>query len=334
MKRWLTAIAVAALILAVCAVQNLAQGGQARLRVVQASPDAPPLDVAVDGNTTFPDLAYKDITDYTSVEAGSRTVTFVPTGGDQAPLIEIGVDLQADTDYTIVAVGTADSIEAVVLVDDNTPPAPGQARVRFMHASPDAPAVNVRVQSGPVLWSNVEFKGVGNYLSTNAGTVTLEVLDASTNQVVLTVPNTTLNACSVYSIYAVGLTSGEPPLEAITSTDATTTCAAPAAGATATPGSAATLVPTVRATSGAPVGTPGTPGATVTGTKTATKAPTKGTATKAPTKGTATKAPTKAPTKAAPTTAPTSGGGAPTTAPQTTAPQATVPSGGGSPQNP
>ena len=306
MRRWLMAVTALAMILAVGAIPSLAQAGQARLRVVHASPDAPPVDVVVDGNTAFSNVAYKDITDYRSFAAGARNVTFVPTNGDQAAVINIDVDLQADTDYTVVAVGELASIEALVLVDDNSAPATGQARVRFVHASPDAPAVNVRLQGGSELWSNVEFKGVGNYLSTNAGTVTLEVLDAGTNQVVLTVPNTTLNACNVYTIYAVGLTSGEPPLEAITSTDATTTCATPGAGATATPGSAATVAPTVRATSaGAPAGTPGTPGATVTGAKTATKAPTKGTATKAPTKGTATKAPTKkgtvtkAPTEAA-----------------------------------
>lgn len=257
MKRWIVTLAVLALVAAAGVLPSLAQDNQARLRAVHASPGGPPVDVVVNGNTAFPGVAYKDISDYAPVDAGAAQVQVMPAGGNQTALIDATIDLQANADYTMVAVGEPENIEPLVLVDDNTPPAPGQARVRFVHASPNAPAVDVAVQGGQVLFSNVSFKGVGNYVSVPAGTVTLEVRAAGSDQVVLTVPNVALAECTVYTIYAVGLVDGQPPLEAITSTDATTTCAAPAAGATATPAAAQTVPATVGAvTPGARTGTP------------------------------------------------------------------------------
>lgn len=280
MKRWLMAITVLTLVLAAGVIPNLAQGDQGRLRAVHASPDAPPVDVVVNDNTLFPQVEYKGISDYAPVDAGSAQLSLVPTDGDSA-VLDATVDLEANTDYTLVAVGMADELEPLVLVDDNTPPAPGQARVRFVHASPDAPAVNVAVEGGQELFSDVEFKGVGNYMSVDAGTVNLEVRDAASDEALLTVPNVSLPECSVVTIYAVGLAEGDPPLEAITSTDAETTCAEPAAGATPTPGSAQTVPATV--TGGVPAGRTGTPGAGQTVTRTVTGAPTTVTVTKMPT---------------------------------------------------
>ena len=89
-------------------------------------------------------------------------------------MIEADLDLQNNTDYTIVALNTLANIEPLVLVDNNSMPAAGKAHVRFVHASPDAPAVDIAVTGGPVLFGNVSFKGVGDYLPVDAGTYDLE----------------------------------------------------------------------------------------------------------------------------------------------------------------
>jgi hypothetical protein len=197
----------------------LAQG-QAQVRVVHSSPDAPAVDVWVNDAEAFSDVAYREITDYASLDAATYTVKVVPADATEPVVIEADLDLAADADYTVVAVGELAAIEPLVLVDNNSLPAAGKAHVRFVHASPDAPSVDVAVQGGPVLFSDVAFKGVGDYLPVDAGTYDLEVRLAGTETVALSVPGVALADHTVYTIFAMGLAGGDPALEAVSSVDA------------------------------------------------------------------------------------------------------------------
>jgi hypothetical protein len=107
----------------------------------------------------------------------------------------------------------------VIYVDDNTLPAAGKAHVRFIHLSPDAPAVDVAVTSGPILFSNVAFKEASSYLPVDAGTYDLQVRLAGTTTVALSVPGVTLDAGKVYTVFAEGLATGTPALQAVLTVD-------------------------------------------------------------------------------------------------------------------
>ena len=220
MKRFLAVTAVLVLSLAL-SVTAMADGHEARVRVVHASPDAPAVDVWVNGAVAFSNAPFKGITDYAKLEPGSYSVQVTPTGATEPIVIDANLDLATQTDYTVVAVGQLANIEPLVLVDNNSAPAAGKAHVRFVHASPDAPAVDIAVANGgPVLFSNVEFKGVGDYLPVDAGTYDLEVRVAGTDTVALSVPGVALADSTVYTVFAMGLAGGEPALTAVPSMDA------------------------------------------------------------------------------------------------------------------
>jgi len=199
----------------------LADGHLARVRVVHASPDAPAVDVLVNDGIAFENAPFKGITDYASLESDTYNVKVVPTGATEPVVIEADLTLAEATDYTVVALNTLDNIEPLVLVDNNSQPAAGKAHVRFVHASPDAPAVDIAVaDGGPVLFSNIAFKEVGDYLPVDAGTYDLEVRVAGTETVALEVPGLSLTEGTVYTVFAMGLAGGEPALTAIPSSDA------------------------------------------------------------------------------------------------------------------
>jgi hypothetical protein len=220
MKRLFVISAVLVLSLALV-TSAMAADGMARVRVVHASPDAPAVDVWVNGAVAFSNAPFKGITSYAELAPGSYQVQVSPTGATEPIVIDATLDLAADTDYTVVAVGTLDSIEPLVLVDNNSAPAAGKAHVRFVHASPDAPAVDIAVANGgPVLFSNVAFKGTGDYLPVDAGTYDLEVRLAGTDTVALSVPGVSLEEGKVYTVFAMGLAGGEPALTAVPSVDA------------------------------------------------------------------------------------------------------------------
>lgn len=220
MKRF-TAVATV-LILALALAGSAFAQAQARVRVVHASPDAPAVDVLVNDAVAFSNAPFKGITDYAALNPATYNVKVVPTGATE-PVV-IGADLTLEArDYTVVAVGRLADIEPLVLVDNNSAPAAGKAHVRFVHASPDAPAVDIAVKGGPVLFSNIAFKGVGDYLPVDAGTYDLEVRLAGTDTVALSVPGVALNNGTVYTIFAMGLAGGTPALQAVPSADAAPT---------------------------------------------------------------------------------------------------------------
>lgn len=217
---------VAMLVVAAMMVSALsAAAAGPRVRVVHASPDAPAVDVWVDGAQAFTNAPFKGITSYAGLTAGDHKVQVVPAGATEPTVISATLTLDNDKDYTVVAVGKLADIEPLVLVDNNSAPAAGKAHVRFVHASPDAPAVDIAVKGGPVIFSNVAFKGTGDYTPVDAGTYDLEVRLAGTETVALAVPGVKLDDGTVYTIFAMGLAGGEPTLTAVPSVDATHTSA-------------------------------------------------------------------------------------------------------------
>ena len=86
----------------------------ARVRVAHTSPDAPNVDVWVDGSLAFQDVAFEEVTDYAALPPGSYLVQVEPTGnGGAGPfVISETLILSAEKDYTVAAVNELASIEA------------------------------------------------------------------------------------------------------------------------------------------------------------------------------------------------------------------------------
>ncbi len=189
-----------------------------RVRAVHASPDAPAVDILVNGAPAFVNVPFGAVSDYATLPPGDYTIQVVPTGASAPVVIDADVTLAAGNDYTVAATDVLANITPLVLVDDNSAPAAGNAHVRFVHASPDAPAVDIAVAGGPVLFGDYEFGEFSPYTPVPAGTYDLEVRLAGTNTVALPLPDITLEAGTVYSAFAAGLV-GDGSLTALLSAD-------------------------------------------------------------------------------------------------------------------
>jgi len=190
----------------------------ADLRVVHASPDAPNVDVYVDGGLAFENLPFNDATVYASLLPGTYRIQVAPTG-TQTFVIDVDLPVEDDVDYTVVAVNEVAAIEPFVLVDDRE--LFEDARVRFFHASPDAPEVDVVVaDGGPVLFDDVEYLEEEGPISVAPGVYDLEVRVASTGDLVLELPGVQLDGGTVYSVFATGFAGGgQPALGALLTVD-------------------------------------------------------------------------------------------------------------------
>jgi hypothetical protein len=190
----------------------------AMVRVIHASPDAPAVDVWLDGEPAIQNLAFGQFTGHTPVPAGSHRVQVAPSGtAAGSAVIDATLELGAGKAYTVMATGRVAEIKPLVLEDERL--APSGSRARFVHASPDAPPVDIAVAGGgPVVMSNVGFGDNSGYQDVPSGDVPLEVRLAGTEQVVLSVPATFAGG-HAYTLAAVGLAGGQPALQALALND-------------------------------------------------------------------------------------------------------------------
>lgn len=156
---------------------------RAGLRAAHLSPDAPNVDVYVDGSKVLTDVPFKAVSDYLLINSGKRQLQINPTGS-MTPVIDVSLDITAMSSNTAAAVGFVAGIEPLAIADDLTPPAAGNAHIRVIHASPDAPNVDVYVDGAKVL-TDVPFKAVSNYLPLSAEAHTIQVNATGTSTTVI-----------------------------------------------------------------------------------------------------------------------------------------------------
>jgi hypothetical protein len=189
----------------------------ANLMVIHASPDAPAVDIFSDGIFQG-SISFPENTEYIALPAGTRSIKVNVGGTDTTAIGPVDLNLLADTFTSVFAYDLVAIIDALVLSDDLTAPAAGKAKVRFVHLSPDAPAVDVALAaSGPVLFPDYEFGEFSPFDEFDVGTVDLEVRLAGQPDVVLSLPGVTLEDGKIYTVFANGLVApaqGEPPLAA------------------------------------------------------------------------------------------------------------------------
>jgi len=180
-----------------------------RVRVMHASADTPAVDIFVDGQKAVTGLAFPKDTGYVPLPAGSHDVkVFVsPSDGTGTPALQATLQVVAGKDYTVLAIGevTKNTLELLPLEDNNALPAAGQAHVRLVHASPDAPPVDVVVAgTATKVFSNVAYKSVGAYTPVPVGTYNLDVQVSSSSQTVKSVTGLALGERGVYTVVATG----------------------------------------------------------------------------------------------------------------------------------
>ena len=179
-----------------------------RVLVVHASPDAPGVDLLVDDAVVnSAALAFPNNTGYLEVEAGDRNVK-VNVAGTATTVIDATLNYSADANYTVFAVDAVANIAPLRLEDDLTAPAAGKAHVRFVHLSPDAPAVDITLTDGTVVFPNTAFKGNTAFTPLDAGTYDLEVRVAGTSTVALSLPGIALSSGTIYTVFAKGFLAG------------------------------------------------------------------------------------------------------------------------------
>ena len=153
----------------------------AKLRVVHASPDAPAVDIYVNGGATpvATALAFTETTGFLRLRPGSYTVDVRanPSTAADPVVFSAALTLAGGSRTTAVATGSLASIDPaaafrILPLDESfAAPGAGNASVRIVHTSPDAPSVSVDV--GDDDSANPEIANIDRFADTGAAGVAL-----------------------------------------------------------------------------------------------------------------------------------------------------------------
>lgn len=184
------------------------------VRFLHASPGVASVDVYVNGNRVLRDFTYKANSSHMQLPPGKYQVDIYPAGDSVSTVVSKKILVEPGRIYTAAIAGPANNLRLLIFEDSPQTPV-GETKARFIHLSPDAPAVDIAGKNGDVIFPNVSYKQATTYLALTPMTVTLEAKVAGTKNTVLTIPNVRLEPNNAYTIAAVGTAKGEPPIEVI-----------------------------------------------------------------------------------------------------------------------
>ena len=199
---------------------TLAQAPSARVRIVHASPDAPAVDIYVDGAVALDGIKYLDATDYVDLPAGQR-IFQIFVAGTQTKVAELNATLTPGNTLTVVAAGFAAKTPAlrVLVLADNIPNDITNPYVRVVHAAPSAPAVDVYVGAPfqtlakrSAALTGVPFAAASGYLPLRPNTgYQARVTPAGTKTIAIESGRLSFPAGTAWTVFAVDKVGGGAP---------------------------------------------------------------------------------------------------------------------------
>ena len=192
--------------------------GSSLVRIFHASPQAPEVDVYIDGNLAFSGLGFKEFTKYVYLDKGNHKVEVYLAGTKENPVISQIVDVPDGEMITVAVTGNLDDLSLLAIPDDvSKEMSDSYSTFRVIHLSPDAQAVDI-LEDEETLFEDIKFREGTEYIEVEPGKYNVKVALSSDGKVALPL-EIKLNPNRIYTIYVVGNAAN---LSAIQSVDGNT----------------------------------------------------------------------------------------------------------------
>jgi len=182
-------------------------GSDACVRIIHAAPDAAPVDVYLNEAKISAGLSYGTATEYAAVPSGQgRNVQVTAQDAPVAEaIINSNLDFQAGQAYEILVSGAGDDLQLTITGTDLRPVPAGQARLRLIHASPDAGSIDIGIAgSDENLFEGVNFRDATHYVVLDRGDYQLQVRPGGDDMTVALQTDVTIDEGIVYDLILIG----------------------------------------------------------------------------------------------------------------------------------
>jgi len=206
----------------ILALPLAATAQQACVRAAHLSPYVGSVDIRVDGDVVFGNVAFPNYTDYVNLSPGGYLVEITPAGDPNTVLTDMAIRVRANRSYTYGAVGESVDMDILRFDDLTQPLPPGYGGTRIINVSPNAPVVDMVAPDGRVLLDNFMGGTASEYVVLPEGTYPALAQDQQGN--VLQNENFIVAAGEITSTLGAGLYQGDPPLRPVVAVDFPNPC--------------------------------------------------------------------------------------------------------------
>ncbi|MCI9303120.1 MAG: DUF4397 domain-containing protein [Clostridium sp.] len=182
------------------------------VRILHAVPNAPNVDIYLNGSLIASNLAFGKISEYMQISPGEYEFQLYPTGTYDKPLLSQNIQLISNSNYTVSIVTLANNLFLFRLKDDNVPSSKSQSLLRFINLSSNAPLLSLALPNGVTLFNEAEYLETTGYYQLSPGIYNFEILLGSSQITTKYINNITLDGGKFYTIYIIGLFKDKPPL--------------------------------------------------------------------------------------------------------------------------
>jgi hypothetical protein len=179
---------------------------EAHVRIINATPDSPRLDLYQDSNALAFNLDFGTVTSYIKLPPGTYTIS-ANTAGTRQILSASKSIFTTSGQYTVLIGNTAASLQQLTLSDQSQAAPPGQTAFRFINQATRNGPMDVylipagqKINSVAPLVAGIAFGTNTGYINVPAGTYSVAMLPAATVPTSTTIANYT----GPQVIYAVG----------------------------------------------------------------------------------------------------------------------------------
>jgi Bacterial Ig-like domain (group 3)/Domain of unknown function (DUF4397) len=172
------------------------------IRIAQSSKPDGNVDIAIDGQTSMPNVNACTVQTYAPLAPGNHTITVTTTDSSHKTIITKSLSFTAGTYYTLAIVGNSSQSVAqdlLVFTDDQTV-ITGQSKVRVYHLDDSLKNVDVAA-NGTVIAAGLAFENATPYLAVVPGNQSFTVTPVNSTTPAIS-DGLSMQANQVYSIFA------------------------------------------------------------------------------------------------------------------------------------
>lgn len=199
--------------------------GKAKVQVIHASQDAPPVNVNVNNIT---DLDFGEASTRFEVDEGTYSVSVdgITPDGDVTVIGPADLTFDADTIYSVYALNETASIEPVILSQPDMAPPAGQFTLQVLHAASNAPTVDIYLTAPSADISSINptvtlaFKDSLSATDIDAGDYQIRITPTGDKTVVFDSGTVSLTEGAIINVAAITNTGpGDNPVNLLVTTD-------------------------------------------------------------------------------------------------------------------
>lgn len=170
----------------------------AQVRFLHAALNTPAVNIAIGNQNIVPGLTYSNLSAYTSAYSGFRTITVTTARTPRMVLVQKTFPIRSGDVYTFALINTVSGVDLLQISDTScNNDFTDLGCMRVVALSPNAPALDVRLSDGRLVYSDIQYKEVTPFKRIRPGSYNFLVSETMPQAVPLEVDIETIDDFSI-----------------------------------------------------------------------------------------------------------------------------------------